>query len=84
MMQNKTQKIKVTESDLTPMFISIVVFNLPESPLMLCQDDEAVGGTGDTFISWCWAFWLSDELLNASVCIDIPECARVGDDAGDV
>ena len=51
MMQNKTQKIKVTESDLTPMFISIVVFNLPESPLMLCQDDEAVGGTGDTFIS---------------------------------
>ena len=52
MTQNKTQKIKVTESDFqTPMLISIVVFNLPESPLMLCQDDEAVGGTGDTFIS---------------------------------
>ena len=51
MTQNKTQKIKVTESDLTPMFIFIFAFDLPESPLMLCQDDEVVGGTGDTFIS---------------------------------
>ena len=50
MTQNKIQKIKVTES-VKPMFIFIFAFDLPESPLMLCQDDEVVGGTGDTFIS---------------------------------